>query len=195
MCRVVTLIIGMVTVIMLASCATTRYYDETFSSVMVASDHSKVVVLGQQYHYVFDMPQILDQSLKAGFRKNLRGAVIREFHVSGGGNTLGYFRLQLSPDATQADISEAHAMGYQTTKDGLIYYTLLVTGKRYAATTPADNHQTTLNQTYHVRIADSQLASAQMAALSPVIVLGGGLFAIANPAVLLFALPVTGLKP
>ena len=195
---VVTLLIGIVTTLMLASCASTKYYDETFTSLMVASDRSKVVVLGKHYHYIFDMPEILDKSMRAGFRKNLSGYVIRDFYVSGGGKTWGHFRLQLNKNATEDDIKEAHALGYATTKDGLIYYTIEVSGKRYAANTMDSmdgNASAMLNERYHVRIVDSQAQSDQMSAMSPVIVLGGGLFAIANPAVLLMTLPMTGLKP
>jgi hypothetical protein len=188
-------VLGVLIVCMLSACASTKYYNEQFSSLMVASDRSKVVVLGQQYHYVFDMPSMLDKSLSAGFRKQLSGAVIRDFTISQGGKTLGYFRLQLSKAATEADINEARALGYQTTKEGLIYSTLLVSGTRYKATPLGEDAPTLLNETYHVRIADSQGAGDQMKVLSPIIVLGGGVLAIANPAVLLFALPVTGLKP
>jgi hypothetical protein len=188
-------ILGVLIACLLSACASTKYYDEQFSSLMVASDRSKVVVLGQQYHYVFDMPSMLDKSLSAGFRKQLSGAVISGFTIGKGGKTLGYFRLQLSKAATEADINEARALGYQTAKSGSIYSTLFVSGTRYKATPLGEDAPTLLNETYHVRIADSQGAGYQMNALSPIIVLGGGAFAIANPAMLLFTLPVIGLRP
>ncbi len=177
-----------------ASCATTTHYTEQFSSVMVSSDHRKFVVLGEKYHYIFDMPRILDQSLSSEFRHHLSCEFIREFSVSERGKTFGYFRLQLTDDATQEEIKEAKGLGYQVTKDGLVYFSETATGKRYRPKAPVEAAQTKLNQPYRVLVADSQAASDALIMLSPIFVTAGGVVVLANPEILLLAVPMAGLK-
>lgn len=194
--RVVLAATNVAAVLVMASCAPITYYTEEFSSVMVASDHRKFVVLGRQHHYVFDMPSILDKSLNANLRQHLSCSFLGDFHVGEGGNTFGYFRLQLSSDATKADKKEALAMGYQATEAGLVYFSSIVVGKRYSPNRSNDGAaQTLLNQSYRVSVVDSQQANDQMKTLSPVILISGGGFALTNPATLLIAVPVVDLKP
>lgn len=191
--------------VLLSGCASTKTYTEEVSALMVSSDSKTFAVLGPQYHYLFDMPPAMAQSLTSDFRTRLTAVILREFHVGADGLTWGYVRLQLTEDATDQDRAQAHALHFQTTKEGLVYYTHHLKGKRYLARpgTPSpaqvqqtgQGRQTTLDQAYRVPVLDSQSSADVMRLLSPVTFLAGTGFVVANPAVVLFALPVAGLKP
>ncbi|MBB1594570.1 hypothetical protein [Achromobacter sp. UMC46] len=185
-----------------AGCASTKPYTESVSALMVSSDSKTFAVLGPKYHYLFEMPPAMAQSLTSDFRTRLTAVVLRDFHVGAGGHAWGYVRLQLTDDATDRDRQQAYAMHYQTTKEGLVYYTFHLEGKRYVAQlgtpSPAQaglGRQTVLDKPYLITVQDSQGSAEAMKLLSPVTFLAGTGFVVANPAVVLFALPVAGLKP
>ncbi|KNY09581.1 hypothetical protein AKG08_14110 [Achromobacter piechaudii] len=200
--RILTLWLLSVLTLLAAGCASTRTYTEDVSTLMVSSDSKTFAVLGPRYHYLFDMPAPMAQALSSDFRSRLTAVVLRDFNVGADGYTWGLVRLQLSPDATARDRAQALAMHFQTTKDGLVYYTHHLKGKRYVARpgTPSAAQagaatSTTLDQTYRVTVQDSQASADAMKLLSPVAFVAGTGFVVANPAVVLFALPVAGLEP
>lgn len=180
----------------LSACASTKEYTENFSSLKMSADYSTFVVLGEHYHYVFDAPKILASSLRSDFRQHLTAGFFRPFNVGAGGETSGYVRFQLTDDAKPRDKAQAYALGYQTTKDGLIYYTVFMTGRRYV---PREGEPVesplALDQRYQVQVWDSQRSSDAMRMLSPVYFAAGVGMVIATPAMLLVTVPVIGLKP
>lgn len=181
---------------LLTACAPTRYYTESFSELLVAADGSTFAVLGEQYHYLFDMPEPMAKSLASDVAPYLTGHILRDFHVGRSGRTSGYARLQLTEAATGQARAQARALGYGTTDEGLIYYTFFLTGQRYAATSAsAQAPVRALDRAYHVRVVDSQASQDALALFSPVIFVAGTGFVLANPATLLITLPVAGLKP
>lgn len=154
------------------------------------------VVLGDQYHYIFETDLIMASSFRAGFRRHLSAEMIRHFNVGAGGKTAGYVRLQLAPSATSQEKAEARKLGYGETQDGLIYYTAFMVGNRYAPrkdATPAS--AMALSKRYRVEVMDSQSSADAMRLLSPIHMAAGVGMVVANPAVLLVTIPVAGLKP
>ncbi|NMK46817.1 hypothetical protein [Achromobacter sp. Bel] len=200
--RILTTLLLSALVLMAAGCASTKVYTEDVSTLMVSSDSKTFAVLGPRYHYLFDMPSAMSQAMASGFRTRLTAVVLRDFHVGADGFTWGFVRLQLTGDASPRDRQEALAMHFQTTKEGLVYYTHHIKGKRYLARpgTPsaaqaAGAISASLDQSYRVTVQDSQGSADMMKLLSPVTFLAGTGFVVANPAVVLFALPVAGLEP
>ena len=162
----------------------------------MSSDSSMFVVLGDQYHYIFETDSIMASSFRAGFRRHLTAEMIRPFNVGAGGKTAGYVRLQLTPDATSQDKAQARKLGYGETQDGLIYYTAFMVGNRYVPrkeTTPVSSMA--LSKRYQVEVMDSQSSADAMRLLSPIYMAAGVGMVVANPAVLLVTIPVAGLKP
>jgi hypothetical protein len=183
-------------VILLSACAPTRHYTETFSTLGMSSDSSMFVVLGDQYHYIFETDSIMASSFSAGFRRHLSAEMIRPFNVGAGGKTAGYVRLQLAPDATAQDKAQARKLGYGETQDGLIYYTAFMVGKRYVPRKDmAPASAMALSRRYQVEVMDSQSSADAMRLLSPIYMAAGVGMVVANPAVLLMTVPVAGLKP
>lgn len=200
--RILTTLLLSALALLAAGCASTKAYTEDVSTLMVSSDSKTFAVLGPRYHYLFDMPSAMSQAIASGFRTRLTAVVLRDFHVGADGFTWGFVRLQLTGDASPRDRQEALAMHFQTTKEGLVYYTHHLKGKRYLARpgTPsaaqaAGAISTSLDQSYRVTVQDSQGSADMMKLLSPVTFLAGTGFVMANPAVVLFALPVAGLEP
>ncbi|MNV17752.1 hypothetical protein D3C71_1085490 [compost metagenome] len=200
--RILTTLLLSALALLAAGCASTKAYTEDVSTLMVSSDSKTFAVLGPRYHYLFDMPSAMSQAMASGFRTRLTAVVLRDFHVGADGFTWGFVRLQLTGDASPQDRQEALAMHFQTTKEGLVYYTHHLKGKRYLARpgTPsaaqaAGAISTSLDQSYRVTVQDSQGSADMMKLLSPVTFLAGTGFVMANPAVVLFALPVAGLEP
>jgi len=183
-------------VLILSACARTRHYTETFSTLGMSSDSSMFVVLGDQYHYIFETDSIMASSFSAGFRRHLTAEMIRPFNVGAGGKTAGYVRLQLAPDATAQDKAQAKQLGYGENQDGLIYYTAFMVGSRYVPrkdATPAS--AMALSKRYQVEVMDSQSSADAMRLLSPIYMAAGVGMVVANPAVLLVTIPVAGLRP
>jgi len=200
--RVLTTLLLSALALLMAGCASTKTYTENVSTLMVSSDGKTFAVLGPQYHYLFDMPPAMAQAMQADFRTRLTAGIPRDFYVGADGFTWGYVRLQLMDNATPRDREQALAMHFQTTKEGMVYYTHHLKGKRYLARpgTPSVAQaggatQTALDQSYRITVQDSQGSADMARALSPVMFLAGTGFVVANPAIVLFALPVAGLEP
>jgi len=182
--------------LLLSACASTKHYTETFSTLSMSSDASMFVVLGDQYHYIFDADSIMASSFRADFRHHLAAEMIRPFSVGAGGKTVGYVRLQLTPEATSQDKVQARKLGFGETKDGLIYYTAFMVGKRYVPRKDVPlPSATALSRRYQVEVMDSQSSADAMRLLSPIYLAAGVGMVVATPAIVLVAVPVAGLKP
>ncbi|WP_321839835.1 hypothetical protein [Burkholderia cepacia] len=68
-------------------------YEETVDRFLVSEDGKKFVVLGEKYHYIFDMPEHLGAVLASPYRKSIN-ASLYEF-VAQGSKISGKFRLRL----------------------------------------------------------------------------------------------------
>ena len=182
--------------LMLSACASTKHYRETFSALNMSSDASMFVVLGDQYHYIFETDSIMASSFRADFRHHLAAEMIRPFSVGAGGKTSGYVRLQLTPEASSQEKAEAKRLGYGQTKEGLIYYTAFMVGTRYVPRkdVPLATAKT-LSRRYQVEVMDSQSSADAMRLLSPIYLAPGVGMVVATPAIVLVAVPVAGLKP
>ncbi|WP_063897652.1 hypothetical protein [Burkholderia ubonensis] len=86
-------------------------YDETLSAFLITQDGKKLVVLGKQYHYVFDMPPQLRAVMTAPYRQKLDTEFIG-FEAQG--DTIsGRYRMTLSRADAPPD-SDARARAPRT---------------------------------------------------------------------------------
>jgi len=178
----------------LSGCASTTVYEEQFSSIAVSNDQNKIIVLGSQYDYVFDMPGHLEKSLQSGFVNNLTCTINRVAFISRGGKTYGSVRLDLTSDATESEIREAKAMGYSQEGE-LIFYWAEMHGMRVQSADMSDTKLIELNKDFKFTVRDSELADTQLHMMSPVILIGGTAAAISMfPATALFAAAGSGLR-
>ncbi|VWC76056.1 5-formyltetrahydrofolate cyclo-ligase [Burkholderia lata] len=157
-------------------------YSEQVSGFMMTEDGKKLVVLGTDYHYIFDLPAQLRPVLMSGYRKSLH-TTFAAFHASGGSVT-GHYRIVLPKDASDGDRQAAAADGFTAEQAGLVLEGD-ISGKRYSTEGFADKYKTStqpFNQPYSVYIRQSPsvvgmglriLATPITVAADGVLVLGG----------------------
>ncbi|WP_321806947.1 hypothetical protein [Burkholderia sp. BCC1993] len=160
-------------------------YHEQVSGFLITEDGKKLVVLGTDYHYIFDLPASLRPVLLSGYRKSLHTAFIG-FHASGSSVT-GRYRILLPKEASADDQTAATADGFTAGQTGLVLEGD-IGGKRYstdgfvARDKVNDNTAQAFNQRYIVYITESPsalgmglriLATPVTVAADGVLVLGG----------------------
>ncbi|HDR9483403.1 TPA: 5-formyltetrahydrofolate cyclo-ligase [Burkholderia aenigmatica] len=152
-------------------------YDETLSTFLITADGKQLVVLGQKYHYIFEMPPGLATVLTAPYRPKIHTA-FNDFETHGDAIT-GRYTMRLDyPDApTGSDVRErALADGFK--KDhGYLTSEGTISGKRYLPNdvTPSSVPQA-FNRPYHVTVTDKLTAVGHGAklALSPIAMAADG---------------------
>lgn len=160
-------------------------YHEQVSGFMITEDGKKLVVLGTDYHYIFDLPASLRPVLMSGYRKALHTA-FAGFHASGSSVT-GHYRIVLPKEASADDQQAATADGFTVAQAGLVLEGD-IRGKRYSTDGFAardkvdDKTAQAFNQRYVVYITESPsavgmglriLATPVTVAADGVLVLGG----------------------
>lgn len=157
-------------------------YIETVSSVLISADGTKLVVITNGYHYIFNIQPTFAQAIKGKFHKFLQ-ATFSDFHVDPNGKITGHVTLVLSMAPSEA-MEEAINAGFIKTKtpNSAILETTL-DGERYSpgAIQIANKYQ--LNRTYRIQVTSEQ--PDDKVTITP-ITLVGGVLAIAG--VTLFAL-------
>ncbi|NHV29692.1 hypothetical protein [Burkholderia sp. D-99] len=157
-------------------------YSEYVSGFMITQDGKKLVVLGTDYHYIFDLPAQLRPVLLSGYRKSLH-TTFADFHARGGSIT-GHYRIVLPKDAPDDARQAASADGFIAEPAGLVLEGD-IDGKRYSTEGFAEKDKGTaqpFNQRYSVYIRESPsvvgmglriLATPITVAADGVLVLGG----------------------
>ncbi|WP_423368022.1 hypothetical protein [Burkholderia sp. LMG 32019] len=157
-------------------------YREYVSGFMITQDGKKLVVLGTDYHYIFDLPAQLRPVLLSGYRKSLH-TTFADFHARGGSIT-GHYRIVLPKDAPDDARQAASADGFTAEPAGLVLEGD-IDGKRYSTEGFAEKDKGTaqpFNQRYSVYIRESPsvvgmglriLATPITVAADGVLVLGG----------------------
>ncbi|MDY7507716.1 hypothetical protein [Ralstonia wenshanensis] len=140
-------------------------YTENVSQILVASNGSKVVVLGSEYHYIIDTPPGLVAVLDSPLHPKVR-AQMDQFKVTPTADMTGSFTLVLPGNAGSEDQQRAQSLGFSKGADGHMTQTFLLSGKRYSAkgfTLPSALAKK-FNQTYSVQIRE-ELPTGGKAAL------------------------------
>jgi len=168
-----------------------REYREDISSVLISQDGKKLVVIGKRYHYIFDAPRAIVQTLRASFHPFVSGA-FGKFYVDSGGQTSGRYRLVLSSSALEKDRADALAAGYKAMEGSShLSFDGELRGVRYSAgdvRLPATAEK--LNKTYRV-IISAEYSTVQKAArslLTPVTVAMDGVLLITGVPLVLIVL-------
>ncbi|KER72701.1 MULTISPECIES: hypothetical protein [Burkholderia] len=157
-------------------------YVEHVSAFMITKDGKKLVVLGERYHYIFDLPDKLRPVLAASYRKSLHTSFI-SFRADGSDVT-GQYDTVLSKDAPDDERQAATADGFRNWRDRLELDGNVV-GKRYSTegfTLKPDGTAQPFNERYTVGIDEAPsafakglriLATPVTVAADGVLVLGG----------------------
>jgi hypothetical protein len=157
-----------------------KKYLESVSSVLISEDGKKLVVMSEEFHYIFDAPPVLVLTLKGELHPYLL-AEISPFRVGLDGRTVGRVALKLS-DVPDEILEDAISKGFTRTEEGAKYDTLLE-GKRYGANAVQPLPSYRLNKTYAVAV---EVAQGAKVVKTPIYIAKGALV-IAGVAVVLLA--------
>ncbi|WP_423370841.1 hypothetical protein [Burkholderia sp. LMG 32019] len=107
-------------------------YEETVDRFLVSEDGKKFVVLGEKYHYIFDMPEHLGAVLASPYRKSINASL--DGFVAEGSKISGKFRLQLRrADMTDDDWNRALEDGFTKRGSSDLEMKGALAGSRYRA--------------------------------------------------------------
>jgi len=157
-------------------------YKETITSVLISSDGKILVVLGQDYHYIFDLPSSLLKTLQGSFHSYVQ-ATISRFTVSANNEVVGSVLLKLGDAPDEAKTAALQA-GF-VERNGNTRLSLQMHGKRYKASQVEVQAQYLLNQAYVVNVDVAPYV--EKTHISPVQALAG---VIVIPGIILFAAAV-----
>lgn len=166
-----------------------KEYNEKITSFMISADGKKLVVLGEQYHYIFDMPEKLLPVLKSDYRTHLNSS-FDGFHVDGSVVT-GYYSLRLRDNAPTEERQQATADGFKSILHGELYFSGDIQGTRYSA---ADFEQKltaqSFNQDYLVHVTEtlSPLDKGVRMLATPITVAADGALLLGGVLLIPFAL-------
>jgi hypothetical protein len=157
-------------------------YMETVSSVLISADGTKLVVITNRFHYIFNIQPTFAQAIKGNFHEFLQ-ATFSDFHVDPNGKITGHVTLILSMAPSEA-MEEAINAGFSKTKtpNSAILETAL-NGERYSPGAIKISNKYRLNRTYNIQITSEQ--PDDKVTITP-LTLVGGVLAVAG--VTLFAL-------
>lgn len=165
-------------------------YVETVNSVYVTADTSKILVVSEKYHYIFDANDTVVATLKSSLSK-LAQASFSNFEINGNKIT-GKLALYFPHDMTAEQKLIAKNLGYKELSG---YYGLAVqtelSGTRYrAGNVVLDAPKTPLNRSYQVSILEDRPLGSKIGliALTPVTIAADGVgFILASPIILLYS--------
>lgn len=151
-------------------------YQEKISHFLVTPDCTKVVILGEKFHYVLTATSLLANVLTSPWHRRV-SASFNYFSVTREGVVRGRYRLSLDAAATDEEKTAARAAGFKVSSSGEIYSEAYISGQRYAAggfKIPADVQK--LNQEYVIQVSEEQARGAKVLgyALTPVTVAADG---------------------
>lgn len=168
----------------LSGCITARMHEErTYSEkllgVLISADKKSLVVVGEQYHYIFTAPSQVVAALDPQLQPGIEAASFQGFRVSANNSIEGRLLLQTRRDATPAQLLAARQAGFEE-RGGRMTAEALMQGNRYAVRDRMPLPLQKLNRDYYVRVSEeaSEATRVLKAAATPVTVAADGLFFI-----------------
>ncbi|MBN3726009.1 hypothetical protein [Burkholderia sp. Ac-20379] len=119
--------------LLLSACITPQlfkddHYTETVSRFMITADGKQLVVLGEQYHYIFALPDTLRAVLMSRYRESLKSSFFG-FRVEGDAIT-GHYSTELLANAPVDEQQAATRDGFKSAH-GKLSLEGELEGKRY----------------------------------------------------------------
>lgn len=168
----------------------TGKYQDTVISFLITEDGSKFVVLGEKYHYIFDVSPNLKKVLLGSFRSSVT-AYFKEFHVSLDNKITGDYSISLSSDANDEQKKAAIDAGFITDDQSTLSLSGHLEGIRYSAEGfPPIGQTYKFNQQYIVEIQEEQSAANKAGKIlaTPIVVLADGVLILTGVALVLLVI-------
>jgi hypothetical protein len=103
---------GCVTAALMSGNDERETYTETVSSVLVSADGKTLAVLGQDFHYLFDAPEIVKAVLQSELR-NVVEASFNSFLVDASQHINGNYKLRIAKNASPEQQEKALSAGFK----------------------------------------------------------------------------------
>lgn len=160
----------------------TKRYQETIASVFVSKDEKNIVVIGEYYHYIFDAPKPVMDTLNGSFQKSVK-ATFQNFRLDSNNTITGEYMLRMNANSDQSHRQAALKAGYNSLPDNTLVYRGKLKGKRYGdggLQLPVTKKQ--LNNFYRISITVPDNTLMKKVLLTPITVAADGvLFIAASP--------------
>jgi hypothetical protein len=155
-------------------------YEERISSILITADGKKLIVITKKYHYIFDAPTIVVNTIKSTFHSYVR-ADFSHFRVDSSGKIKGDVKLSINSNAPESEIEKAVSLGYKNSK----YFNSVeceITGIRYDSNgiePMAENQK--LNKEYIIVVTAEQSygEKAAKSLLTPITITADGVLVLA----------------
>ncbi|MBT8113117.1 MAG: hypothetical protein KJO47_05515 [Gammaproteobacteria bacterium] len=159
-------------------------YKEKIGRFLISEGGTKLAIIGEKYHYIFDLDKELKNILLSTIRASLKPSFY-SFKVDENNNISGKFILYYSSD-NKKDIEWLTKSGFinkTRRNDKLFTYTFLsaINGKRYSTTTNA-NKSIDFSKPYFLKIEEpsSLLSSTGKIVATPITVAADGVMTISG---------------
>ncbi|PLT15980.1 MULTISPECIES: hypothetical protein [Ralstonia] len=154
-----------------------KSYEEPVNQILVSSDGKKIVVLGVDYHYIFDTPPKLIEILDSPLHPKL-SAEMRQFEVTPDAEIKGWFFLKMPTESSDDDLKLAKSYGFEVASSSQPHLNFDLSGKRYSAKgfKAPEGLTKKLNQSYSVDVREELPlgGKAALVLLTPVTVAADG---------------------
>lgn len=139
-------------------------YTEQVSTLLLSRDGRQLVVLGEQYHYVFAAPSELVELAKTTWKSEVT-ALIDPFEVSLDGRIHGQYTLVLARLPAGVTPQVLNALGFVSTQEGRWTRRGVIAGRRYMVGNTLREGRTreALPQTYTVTVRAQTTKGQQVA--------------------------------
>jgi len=154
---------GCVTAALMSGNDERETYTETVSSVLISADGKTLAVLGQDFHYLFEAPDIVKTTLQSDLR-NVVEASFNAFLVDASQHITGNYSLRIDKSASPEQREKALSAGFKALPSGELSATGILSGTRYKANgVQATDPSQKLRKEYKISISAEKSAGAKAA--------------------------------
>lgn len=150
-------------------------YEERIDSLAISPSGDALVILGSQFHYVFNTPRSLLDALRSDLRREF-SASFQSFELDSLSDIHGQWNLLLTERSLNQDAARlARSLGFVSNGAGMLLLTGGIIGKRYRKNgfqQVALSEKT--NSVYHVNVVRSRRFSDNESMRSSPVTSGGG---------------------
>ncbi len=111
-----------------------RHYDEHVDALLISANGNDLVVLGQQFHYVFTNVPTISKLIASSFHGQVR-VQFSQFQVNAKNRVIGGYTLTAPDTLTAAQVDEANRLGYVRGPGGVLTLNGTLVGTRHAGIT------------------------------------------------------------
>lgn len=171
-----------------------HFYQEDINSFLITDDGTKLVVLGNKYHYIFELSQGLEQILTGSLKQSV-SAKFTVFYVTRDNKISGNCILSLSDTAVDELKKTAINLGFTYNGKPNLSLSRDIQGTRYSAEGfPEVDKRYRFNDKYIISIREEQSAAelASNIVITPILVTADGLLFLGAASLYIFTYGVAG---